>query len=71
MVVRAGQIYFVKNAVLGKATYARPLLVLRVSGNAAHVTPFSTQFELKEPGDVAVYSTDEDFKKTGITMTRI
>jgi len=31
MSIRPGQIYFAKNAQLGKAQYARPCLVMRVS----------------------------------------
>jgi hypothetical protein len=35
--VTAGQIYFAKRAVLGKAQYARPVLVLRVCNGMALV----------------------------------
>ena len=66
MTVQAGQIYYAKKAVLGKSTYARPLLVLRVDGNSALVTPLSTQFELFEQGDLALYGSAEEIKKTGL-----
>ncbi len=66
MPVQAGQIYFAKNAVLGKATYARPLLVLRVRDNSALVSLFSTQFELAEPGDLEIHESDREFKQTGL-----
>jgi|ERR1043165_4348392 hypothetical protein len=66
MIIQGGQIYYAKKAVLGRSTYARPLLVLRVNSDSALVTPLSTQFELCEHGDIALNGTAEEFKKTGL-----
>lgn len=69
MAIRTGQIYFVKNAKLGKANYARPCLVLRVSSNSAHVTYFSTKTELCRPIDLIVHESYSGFKESGLKET--
>ena len=69
MLVKAGQIYFVKNAKLGKANYARPCLVLRVNATSAHVTYFSTKIELCRSIDLIIYDSDPGFTESGLQET--
>jgi len=66
MRIEAGQIYYAKNAVLGKATYARPILILRVSNGNALVTPFSTQLELFQLGDLKIDVSAPEYPLTGL-----
>ncbi|MEI6235945.1 MAG: hypothetical protein WCT04_23060 [Planctomycetota bacterium] len=67
MEIAAGQIYFLrKGATVGYADYGRPCLVLRASKASAAVCYFSTKMDYVEPGDVAIYPADADFKASGL-----
>ena len=67
MSIEAGQLYFLRKAVkVSKAEYGRPCLVLRVSKQDATICYFSTKMEYLEPGSVAIYATDPDFKASGL-----
>src|ERR1019366_5300269 len=64
--IAAGQIYFLRKAVVGGANYGRPCLVLRASDHDATICFFSTKMEYREPGEVAILATDPDFKASGL-----
>lgn len=65
--IQAGEIYFIpKGVVIGKVDYGRPCLVLRVSKHDATVCYFSTKTDNREPGQVAIWATDPDFKASGL-----
>lgn len=64
--IEPGQIYFFPKVKVGKAEYARPGLVLRVSEFDASIAYFSTKFELKEPQEVAILDSDPEFKTSGL-----
>ncbi len=65
--IAAGQIYFLRKVVVvGEASYARPCLVLRASDLDATICYFSTKMQYREPGEVEIFSTDPDFKASGL-----
>lgn len=66
---KAGEIYRAKRAVLGKVSYARPFLVLRVNKDDADICYFSTKFDLIEPADLTINELDAGFESTGLSET--
>ncbi|HLX62751.1 MAG TPA: hypothetical protein VKX17_15850 [Planctomycetota bacterium] len=62
---KAGEIYRAKRAVLGKVSYARPFLVLRVNKLDADICYFSTKFDLIDPADLTINELDSGFESTG------
>lgn len=69
MSLKAGQIYRALKARLGKADYARPFLVLRVTQWDAEICYFSTKFDLIEREDLTLNELDSDFRETGLDET--
>ena len=65
--IEAGQIYFLRKVVnIGEASYGRPCLVLRASKYDATICYFSTKMQYRKLNEVAIESTDLDFKATGL-----
>lgn len=68
MNIEAGQIYFLRKAVkVSRAEYGRPCLVLRASKHDATICFFSTKMQYLEPGSVAIYTADPEFKASGLS----
>src|SRR6185503_17121165 len=65
--IEAGQIYLLRKVVVvGEAKYGRPCLVLRASRHDATICYFSTKMEYREPHEVAIETSDPNFKTSGL-----